>query len=130
MSILGFNVEQLDYTKYIYIENTYNDNNYYYGLFEELNGSTKILTDQFKNNIELVYINISNNIIEIENNAFENCSGLTSLIISNNSVVTIGTNVFLNCTQLKDVSLNIITIPSSLFLNNTPPLFWTQKSKF
>ena len=55
-----------------------------------------------------INISIPNNITSIDNNAFYNCSGLTSVTIGNN-VTSIGSFTFAGCTSLTN-----ITIPDSV----------------
>ena len=53
----------------------------------------------FEKNKKITSVNISGNIIEIENDAFKDCASLTSIIIPN-SVVSIRDSAFQNCTNL------------------------------
>ena len=69
---------------------------------------TSIGNNAFYNCTELTSITIPNSVTSIGNDAFYNCTGLTSITIPN-SVTSIGNNAFYNCTGLTS-----ITIPNSV----------------
>ena len=73
--------------------------------------SVKVIADNaFKDNNTIKSVTISDSVTTIEDNAFYNCSNLTTVIISENSqLITIGNSAFYNCS-----SLTSIYIPDSV----------------
>lgn len=65
---------------------------------------TNIQTGLFQNNITLKSIILSNNLLEISDDAFNGCTNLKKINIPN-SVVYVGANAFLNCSNLRYVDL-------------------------
>jgi len=74
---------------------------------------TSIGDDAFEGCTGLTSITIPNSVTTIGDGAFYNCSSLTSITIPN-SVTTIGNDVFANCRNLKTVILDSATIANSL----------------
>ncbi|MBQ4049475.1 MAG: leucine-rich repeat protein [Clostridia bacterium] len=78
----------------------------------------QIKQNVFKNNTNLTGITISENIIRIGANAFNGCSGLTSIEIKDaENTLTLETGAFENCISLKSIVLpkRVSEIPQRLF---------------
>ena len=71
---------------------------------------TSIRNQAFKDCSELTSITIPNSVTSIEESAFENCKGITSITIPNN-VTSIGSSAFYGCKGIKEI----------YSLNPTPP---------
>ena len=69
---------------------------------------TKIGTNAFQNCIGLTFVIIPNSITSIGDNAFNGCNGLTEITIPN-SITIIGNSAFYGCSRLTE-----ITIPNSV----------------
>ena len=80
------------------------------------NDITEIKDYAFYNCSGLTSITIPNSVTEIGNGAFDNCSGLTSVTIPN-SVTEIGSTAFYNCSGLTSISIpnSVIDIGKSAF---------------
>ena len=82
------------------------------------NSVTSIGDDAFSNCSGLTSITIPNSVTSIGNNAFEYCEGLTSVTIPN-SVISIGRSAFKGCDGLTSVTIpnSVTSIGSSAFSN-------------
>ena len=82
----------------------------------------------FKNCTSLTSVTIPNNVIRISESAFEGCSGLESVTIPNPSA-KIRESAFSNCTSLESVTLpsSITEISSAAFGGCTSESLSTQK---
>lgn len=76
----------------------------------------EIREEAFENCTGLVSITIPNSVTVIENYTFSGCTGLTSITIPN-SVTTIGANAFYGCTGLASITIpnSVTSIGSSAF---------------
>lgn len=81
-------------------------------------GVTSIDEDAFSNCSELTSITIGNSVTSIGDYAFDHCGGLTSITISN-SVTSIGQDAFSNCTGLTSVTIgnSVTSIGYEAFYN-------------
>ena len=82
------------------------------------NSVTRIGNNAFSNCTSLTSITIPNNVTSIGNNAFHGCTGLTSIEIPN-SVTSIGNNAFHGCTGLTSIEIpnSVTSIGSNTFAN-------------
>lgn len=63
----------------------------------------------FKNSTGLTSVTLPSSIIQISKNAFEGCSGLTSINLWETSVTSIGNYVFKGCTSLESITIPATT---------------------
>ena len=79
-----------------------------------------ISNEAFYNCSSLTSVTIPNSVTSIGNNAFSGCSSLASVTIPN-SVTSIGSSTFYNCSSLTSVTIpnSVISIGSSTFYNCT-----------
>jgi hypothetical protein len=90
------------------------------------NSVTSIGNNAFVNCSGLTSITIPNNVTSIGNNAFQNCSGLTSVTIPN-SVTSIGMRAFDGCTGLTSVIFQgTMAILSFSTTSSFPGDLWTK----
>ena len=82
------------------------------------NGVTNIVEDAFFQCSALTSVEIPNSVTSIGNQAFYNCSALTSVELPN-SVTSIGSYVFYNCSALTSVEIqnSVTSIGNSAFYN-------------
>ena len=84
----------------------------------EANGYSvrSIVNNAFSNCSDLTSVTISDYVNSIGDGAFESCSGLTSIIIPN-SVISIDSNAFSNCSGLRSVTIgnSVAAIGESAF---------------
>ena len=59
----------------------------------------------FKNSTGLTSVTLPSSIIQISKNAFEGCSGLTTINLGETSVTSIGNYVFKGCTSLESITI-------------------------
>ncbi|MDE6618498.1 MAG: leucine-rich repeat protein [Clostridiales bacterium] len=81
----------------------------------------KVLSAQlFKGNTSLTAIVIGKNVKSIGDEAFMNCTALTTVTFENESAIELGEKVFEGCTGLTTVTLNdyITKIPDRMFYND------------
>ena len=99
--------EELDYSKKVAV-----DGLYYYLSVDNQASITSLPSGKYTGDITIpasfTYNNTEYSVVSIENEAFYNCSGLTSITIPN-SVTSIGDSAFYHCS-----SLTSITIPNSV----------------
>jgi hypothetical protein len=69
--------------------------------------------DTFANISNLQNVNISKNVTHIQSNAFQNCSGLTTIVFQDGaSLTSIDSTAFTGCTSLTDVYMTQDTLTS------------------
>ena len=79
-------------------------------------GTTEIVDQAFKDCSGLTSVTIPNSVTSIGNETFSGCNGLTSITIPN-SVTSIGNSVFRNCSGLTSITIpnGVISIGNSAF---------------
>ena len=72
----------------------------------------------FRNNSDILFVNIPNTVINIFPNTFENCVNLKEIIMSENTL-TIGISAFKGCTNLSDIIIpnSVLNIGDFAFMN-------------
>lgn len=80
----------------------------------------KLSAQLFKGNASLTAIVIGKNVTSVGDEAFMNCTALTSVTFENESAIELGEKVFEGCTSLTTVTLNdyITKIPDRMFYND------------
>lgn len=89
---------------------------------KDLEGATSIGAYTFYKRSNLTDISFPNTITSIENNAFEECTGLTSITIPSGTTITNATSMLKKCTSLTSLTIeegNNDTVPSYMCDNCT-----------